>query len=87
MNYRHLKLIGLYSTKYSIRGGVGLVFLLLCVAVGVRQWSPRVTRRPQPEQSESSQLEAAVQLGADIPAPVNMSSELATEVVSHLLRS
>jgi len=35
LNYRHLKLIGLYSTKYSIRGGVGLVFLLLSLIFGL----------------------------------------------------
>lgn len=35
MNYRHVKLIGLYSTKYSIRGGVGLVFLLLSLIFGL----------------------------------------------------
>lgn len=35
MNNRHVKLIGLYSTKYSIRGGVGLVFLLLSLIFGL----------------------------------------------------
>jgi ABC-type transport system involved in multi-copper enzyme maturation permease subunit len=32
---RHISLIGRYSTKYSIRGGVGLVFLLLSLIFGL----------------------------------------------------
>lgn len=35
MNNRHIGLIALYSTKHSIRGGVGLVFLLLSLTFGL----------------------------------------------------
>lgn len=35
LNAHHLRLIGLYATRYSIRGGAGLLFFLLVLAVGL----------------------------------------------------
>lgn len=35
MNSRHVALIARYSTRYSVRGGIGLVFLLLSLTFGL----------------------------------------------------
>ena len=35
LNRRHLSLIGLFSTRHAVRGGTGLIFLLLVMVGGL----------------------------------------------------
>jgi len=65
LNRRHLTLIGLYSTRYAVRGGAGLVFLLLVMVVGLLvanaviqpfELAERELKKDNPEGIEKEQL-------------------------------
>jgi hypothetical protein len=69
LNRKHLWLIGLYSARHAIRGGVGLVFILLTLTCGlmtahiiitpveqIRIQSAKETGREMPEEEIHTQL-------------------------------
>jgi ABC-type transport system involved in multi-copper enzyme maturation permease subunit len=62
---RHLGLIALYSTRYAVRGGTGLVFLLLVLVFGLFAANTLIEQVERLERSTGSTEEAKKQL-ADI---------------------
>jgi hypothetical protein len=68
LNRRHLGLIAFYSTRYAVRGGTGLVFLLIVLVLGLTAANMIIEQVERLEKSTGSKEEAKAQLDRVVAA-------------------